>query len=106
MKNEYVVLCKKADQILSSATSSTRVAAVEANEYQQFQRIEAVRLVSIDVRRGCATVERWDWYNRVYFEEVIEAYWLCNTIKAKAAAEAEAEAKAWAGCPRNYLSYC
>ena len=66
------------------------------------------RLVSVDRTKGLATVEQWrsDDSGGAYRVETLPAPYLCKEIKEAEAAETKIEAKTWAGCPRNYPSYC
>tara|TARA_R110000824_G_scaffold396407_1_gene597842 strand:+ start:1089 stop:1415 length:327 start_codon:yes stop_codon:yes gene_type:complete len=106
LKNEYVVVCDHSKSLLSASAFSSRIEAVEANKFYPEQIIGTARLISVDVDKGVATVERYATVDRCYCVDVLPAYRLCSKMERAAAAEAEAEAKMWAGCPRNYLSYC
>ena len=99
MRNEYVD--DHAKEVLSKSVHPTRLGAVEANKFYPEQVIETARLIRVDLAKGVAEVERYATVDKVYWVDVLPAYWLCSKME-KAAAQ---EAKRWAGCPRNYLSY-
>jgi len=107
LKNEYVVVRRGrcCDQVLSATTHPTRLGAVEGKRYAEPQDIEVAQLLYVNVAKGYATMMRYS-PERGYFRDTLPAYRLCSKMERAAAAEAEAEAKMWAGCPRNYLSYC
>ena len=96
LKNEYVVIDRHADEIVSSDAHPTRLQAVEADNG------EPCRLLDVDLRRGVARVER-NTPERGYFEDTLPAYWLCSRLEKAAAAAAAVEAKMWAGCPHLAL---